>query len=94
VRLLARIYEVLPLVCPRCGGELRLIAFITRPEAIGNILTHLGEPIIPPPLAPRARAPPEFDDTELAVTLDQSPVWDLAAPPSELGFEFNQALGR
>jgi hypothetical protein len=34
------------------------------------------------------------DDTELAVTLDQSPVWDLAAPPSELGFEFNQALGR
>jgi hypothetical protein len=42
VRLPDRIYEVLPLVCLRCGGEMRLIAFIT-----------------PPPLAPRARPPPE-----------------------------------
>ena len=27
--LLARIYEILPLVCPQCGGEIRIIAFIT-----------------------------------------------------------------
>ena len=27
--LLARIHEVFPLVCPRCGGEMRIIAFIT-----------------------------------------------------------------
>ena len=26
----ARIYEVLPLLCPRCGGEMRIIAFITE----------------------------------------------------------------
>ena len=25
----ARIYEVLPRLCPRCGGEMRIIAFIT-----------------------------------------------------------------
>jgi hypothetical protein len=90
VRLLARIYEVLSLVCPRCGGAMRLIAFITQPAAVGSILTHMGEPITPPPLAPRARAPPEFEDTELALTLDQSPVWDLAAPSPEQPFEFNQ----
>jgi hypothetical protein len=90
VRLLARIYDVLPLVCPRCGGEMRLIAFITEPTAIGAILTHIGESITPPPLAPRARAPPEFEDMELALTLDQSPAWDLAAPPTEQPFEFNQ----
>ena len=93
VRLLARIYEVLPLVCPRCGGPMRLIAFITQPAAIGSILAHIGEPITPPPLAPRARAPPEFDNTELALTLDQSPVWELTAPPPEFGFEFNQEQG-
>jgi hypothetical protein len=93
VRLLARIYEVLPLVCPRCGGEMRLIAFITQPAAIVSILTHVGEAITPPPLVPRARAPPEFDGTERALMLDPSPAWDLAAPPPELGFEFNQALG-
>ena len=25
--LIARIYEVFPLVCPKCGGQMRLIAF-------------------------------------------------------------------
>jgi len=28
--LLARIYEVLPLLCPTCGGAMRIIAFITE----------------------------------------------------------------
>ncbi len=42
--LLARIDEVFPLVCPRCGGEMRIIAFITDAGAVRDILTHLGEP--------------------------------------------------
>lgn len=72
---------------------MRLIAFITRPEAIGNILTHLGAAITPPRLAAGARAPPEFNDTELALTRDQTPVWDLTAPSPEQRFEFNQEDG-
>ena len=28
--LIARIYEVFPLLCPMCGGQMRLIAFITH----------------------------------------------------------------
>lgn len=28
--LLARIYDALPLLCPRCGGAMRIIAFITN----------------------------------------------------------------
>ncbi|MES9882257.1 MAG: hypothetical protein ABW185_15395 [Sedimenticola sp.] len=28
--LLARIYEINPLVCSRCGGEMRIIAFVTE----------------------------------------------------------------
>ena len=92
VRLLARIYEVLPLVCSRCGSEMRLIAFITEPRAIAAILTHLGEPITPPPLAPRARAPPELDFMGSERTaLDQSPRWDLSTPPSVPSFEFDQS---
>lgn len=27
--LMARIYEVFPLLCPICGGQMRIIAFIT-----------------------------------------------------------------
>ena len=32
--LLARIYEVLPLLCPKCGGEMKIIAFITEGTVI------------------------------------------------------------
>jgi hypothetical protein len=91
VRLLARIYEVLPLLCPRCGSEMRLIAFIAAPDAIEAILEHLGEPARPPPLAARARAPPELDLVASdPVTLDQSPPWDPASAPADPGYEFEQ----
>ena len=56
-KLLARMGEEFPLECPGCGGDIRLIAFITDPAPIRKILLHLGEPLEPPPLAP-ARGPP------------------------------------
>ena len=55
-KLIARIAEAFPLACPACGGDIRLIAFITDPAPIRKILTYLGEPL-EPPLAP-ARGPP------------------------------------
>jgi hypothetical protein len=58
--LLARIYEVFPLVCPHCGGGMRIIAFITDGPTVRDILAHLGEPIAPPRIAP-ARGPPLWD---------------------------------
>jgi|GEM_PF-860190 len=54
---MAKIAEDFPLACPACGGDIRLIAFITDPAPIRKILLHLGEPLEPPPLAP-ARGPP------------------------------------
>jgi len=42
--LLARIYAVFPLRCPRCGAEMRIVAFIADPSTIRDILVHLGEP--------------------------------------------------
>ena len=36
-----RIYEVNPLACPRCGDEMRIVAFITEPKTIDRILEHL-----------------------------------------------------
>ena len=40
--LIRRIFEVDPLVCPRCGGPMRIIAFITEPKVIHRILIHLA----------------------------------------------------
>ncbi len=51
-----------PLACPACGGDFRLIAFITDPAPIRKILLHLGEPLEPPPLAPARRPPITWDE--------------------------------
>lgn len=40
-QLIRRIFEVDPLVCPRCGATMRIIAFITEPKVIGTILRYL-----------------------------------------------------
>jgi hypothetical protein len=64
--LLARIYENRPLQCLRCGGPMRIIAFILEREAIDRILRHIGEETEPPRVLP-ARGPPqgefEFDQS-------------------------------
>jgi hypothetical protein len=39
--LLRRIYEVDPLRCPACSGEMRIVAFITERAVIDRILDHL-----------------------------------------------------
>ena len=46
--LSARIYEVFPLVCPLCGGPMRLIAFISQGAQVGKILDHIGVDSQPP----------------------------------------------
>ena len=58
--LIARIYEVLPLICPLCGGEMKIIAFITERTEVQKILAHLGEPTEPPKQA-KARDPPLWE---------------------------------
>ena len=84
-KLLARVGEEFPLECPNCGGDIRLIAFITEPGPIWKILTHLGEPLEPPPVSP-ARGPPTdwgelvqiHDDREaVQVAPDELPVIDI-----------------
>jgi hypothetical protein len=51
-RLMARVFELDVLCCPRCGGRMRIMAAIDSPEAIAKILACLGLPIRPPPLTP------------------------------------------
>jgi hypothetical protein len=41
-RLIRKIYEVDPLVCPQCQGNMRIIAFIEDATLIQVILKHLG----------------------------------------------------
>lgn len=49
--LLAKVYEVYPMVCPECGAEMKVIAVIEDPEELERILRHVIE---------IARSPPGF----------------------------------
>ena len=40
--LLARIYEVFPLICPKCGGKMKIIAFTIEGEAVREITVDFG----------------------------------------------------
>ena len=81
--LIARIYEVFPLLCPMCGGQMRLIAFITEGAQIRKILDHIGVDSQPPHIAP-ARGPPLWDDgdAQMGEGVAVEPDWDMAAQPS------------
>ena len=57
--LIRRIYEVDPLVCPKCGGTMRMIALIQEPKVIDKILKHLRTKGRDARAGPWATGPPE-----------------------------------
>lgn len=54
--LVNKVYEVDPLVCPKCGGQMKVISHIEDSDIIFRILNHLGlleeEPADSPERAP------------------------------------------
>jgi len=72
--LIKRVYEIDPLACPKCGGPMKVIAFIEPPQGavVEKILRHLG---LWNPSTPRAppvdwglspSAPDDFSDSQTA----------------------------
>ncbi|MFM8435254.1 MAG: hypothetical protein ACKOBP_07930 [Planctomycetia bacterium] len=80
-KLMARVGEEFPLECPGCGGDIRLIAFITEPGPIRKILNHLGEPLEPPPVVRRPTGDSScrstFDRAIFQASPDELPVIDI-----------------
>ena len=72
--------ESWPGLRPLSVCDIRLIAFITEPGPIRKILTHLGEPLEPPPVSP-ARGPPT-DWGELVQVHDDRDIFQTS--PDEL----------
>lgn len=77
--LLPRVYELMPLKCPQCGGEMKIIAFIKDQGSINEILSHMTLPIDALVLS-SARGPPiEYDqvDRDIEETFDELPEDDI-----------------
>jgi hypothetical protein len=39
--MIRKVYEVDPMLCPKCGGQMKVIAFITDYQAVDRIIEHL-----------------------------------------------------
>jgi hypothetical protein len=84
-RLIQKIYEVDPLVCPKCQGVMRVISSIEDPSVIRDILNHLGLWLI------RARPPPKICGK---ITLTPK-ILPLILPTQKrkfLSIQFNQSI--
>jgi hypothetical protein len=50
--MMKKVFELDPLLCPKCGGQMKIKAFITIPCEIDRITKNLG--------VPNQRAPPRL----------------------------------
>ncbi len=74
-RLIQKIYEVDPLICPKCQGKMRVISAIDDRQVIRAILEHLGLWLV------RSRPPPKIHDPPnieyAAANLQIQPINDI-----------------
>ena len=69
-KLIQKIYELDPLTCPKCQGQMRILSSIEDQEVIKTILKHLGLWLVTRKPQPRANAPPrgfqiEYSDAQI-----------------------------
>ena len=78
--LIARVYDLCPLLRTKCCGQMRLIAFITHSANIRQILERIEADSEPPQIAPACR-PPMWDDCDAQVAegAGSEPDWAMAA---------------
>ena len=61
--MIRKVYEVDPILCPKCGGTMKVIAFIMDFQSVDRIIDHLkfvfvAEMPPPFPLFPSLPSPP------------------------------------
>jgi len=53
--MILKVYEVDPMVCPKCGGMMKVVAFLTEHAVVDRIIDHLKLTFVaerpPPPQA-------------------------------------------
>jgi hypothetical protein len=88
--LLARLYESMPLTCPICSADMRIIAFITEDRTVRRILKHIGQPTDSPTVSP-ARGPPAWWEEGEGESAAGARSFEPLAQP-EPDFQFDQSV--
>jgi hypothetical protein len=73
-RLIAKVYQVDPLVCTRCGQRMSILAFVSDQHSISRMLEHLG--LRSPELD---RPPPARQIREITRVAEQGEGWGVPA---------------
>jgi len=71
-RLIAKVFHADPLTCRRCGGKLKIVAYLHDQAAIRQVLAHLG--LSPPE---ETKPPPTMHEV-VRVPVDQEG-WEIEA---------------
>lgn len=66
--MIKRVYEIDPLICSKCGSQMKIIAFLQNEREINKICDNLGYP--------KYRAPPPLHKTNSGTSRSIEPVWD------------------
>jgi hypothetical protein len=73
--LLRRVFSVDALLCPRCGGPMMVLAFLTDLDVVTKILDHLSLPSASPALTPaRQQDQQELFEDDLPYAEEEA--WD------------------
>ncbi len=56
------VFEINPILCPKCGVEMRPIAAVTSDKELPRLLENLGLPTDFPIITPPRSPPPIIDD--------------------------------
>ena len=60
--MIRKVYEVDPMLCPRCGGRMKVVAFLTKHAVVDRIIDHLKLTFVaerPPPAQQKNEIPME-----------------------------------
>ena len=63
-RLIKKVYEVDPLLCPKCGSTMKIKSFVTKHSEIARLIENLKLPNFhpPPPFISARKADPHYWD--------------------------------
>jgi len=96
-QLMARVFALDVLECPRCGSRMRILAAIEDPVVARKILDSLGLPSRPPPVAPARNLNPTLpnSDGERAAFADvYLRAGSLPAPAGDRRFQIRVCPGK
>jgi hypothetical protein len=85
--MIRKVYEVDPLVCPHCGGKMRVISFLTDYAVVDRIIDHLKLTFVadkPPP--------PQIAYQELLIAAEASAEYFLKSKVARSGLGKNNRL--